>query len=164
MIGIGGLGHLAIQFLKHWGCEVTAFTSSPEKAEAARELGAHHVVDSKDKNGLKSEVGRYAFILNTVNVSLDWEAYIAMLEPRGIFHTVGAVSSPMQISAFSLISGGKSICGSPLGSPALIRAMLRFAERHSIRPGVERFPMRDVNDALEHLRTGKARVRIVLDR
>ena len=84
------------------------------------------------------------------------------LAPKGRFHTVGAVLEPMEIPAFSLIMGEKSVGGSPIGSPALTKTMLDFCVRHNIYPDVEEFPMAKVNEAIEHLENGKARFRIVL--
>lgn len=164
VVGIGGLGHLALKFLRAWGCEVTAFTSSEAKRAEALALGAHHAVGSTDKAALKNLHGRFDFILVTVNVALDWSAYTAALRPKGRLHFVGAVLEPIPVAAFSLIGGQKSIAGSPTGSPSAIAAMLDFAARHRIAPQIEVFPMAQVNDALAHLRAGKARYRIVLDR
>ena len=163
VIGIGGLGHMAIKFLNKWGCEVTAFTSSEAKRAEAQALGAHHVVASTDKAALKPLAGRFDFILVTVNVKLDWAAYVAALKPRGRLHFVGAVLDPIGLHGFHLIGGQKTLSGSPMGSPATTSKMLEFCARHGIAPTVERFPMSRVNDALEHLRAGKARYRVVLD-
>ena len=162
VIGIGGLGHLALQFLNKWGCEVTAFTSSESKADEARKLGAHHVVATRDKAALAKLAGSFDFILVTANVALDWDSYIAALAPDGRLHFVGAVLEPVPVAAFSLIGGRKSISGSPLGSPATIAKMLEFCARHQIAPVTETFAMKDVNAALDHLRAGKARHRVVL--
>lgn len=162
VIGIGGLGHLALQFLNKWGCEVTAFTSNESKGDEARKLGAHHVVSSVDKSALRKLAGTLDFILVTANVTLDWTSYIAALAPDGRLHFVGAVLQPVPVSAFSLIGGRKSISGSPLGSPATVAKMLDFCARHHIAPVTETFSMHGVNAALDHLRAGKARHRIVL--
>ena len=162
VIGIGGLGHLAIKFLKHWGCDVIAFSSNPSKKDEILSMGANKVINSKDSEELKSVSGKLKFILNTTNVSLDWDSYLTALSPKGKLHTVGAVLEPMQIPAFSLIMGDKSVGGSPIGSPEIIRIMLDFCNRHSIYPNVEEFPMEEVNEAIEHLEQGKARYRIVL--
>jgi uncharacterized zinc-type alcohol dehydrogenase-like protein len=162
VIGIGGLGHLALQFLNKWGCDVTAFTSSDAKTQDARRLGAHHVVNSRDPAAIKKLAGTFDFILVAANVPLDWDAYIAALAPDGRLHFVGAVLEPVPVAAFSLIGGRKSISGSPLGSPATVATMLEFCARHQIAPVVETFPMHEVNAALDHLRAGKARHRIVL--
>ncbi len=162
VIGIGGLGHMALQFLNKWGCEVTAFSSSPDKEAEARQFGAHHVVNSRDDEAMQRIAGSLDFILNTTNVTLNWPMYLNILRPKGIFHNVGAVMEPMPIPAFSLIPGEKSVSGSPLGSPALTRKMLEFCARHDIFPMTEEFALHDVNNAFEHFKSGKARYRIVL--
>ncbi len=162
VIGIGGLGHLALKFLNKWGCEVVAFSSNPDKEKEILKMGATRVVNSRDSKSLKSISGTLDFILNTTNVTLDWDSYLGALAPRGRFHNVGAVMEPMAIPAFSLIMGEKSVAGSPLGSPALTATMLEFCVRHGIYPQVEEFPMEKVNEAMEHLEKGKARYRIVL--
>ena len=164
VIGIGGLGHMAIKFLKHWGCEVIAFSSNPDKREQILQMGASLVVNSKSRDELKGVRGKLNFILNTTNVTLDWSIYLSTLAPKGRLHTVGAVLEPMAIPAFSLIGGEKSVGGSPLGSPALNQTMLEFCVRHDIYPIVEEFPMDRVNEAIQHLKDGKARFRIVLKR
>jgi uncharacterized zinc-type alcohol dehydrogenase-like protein len=163
VIGIGGLGHMALQFLNKWGCEVTAFTSSESKRAEAIRFGAHHVVSSRDSAQIQKLTGSLDFILVTANVTLDWAAIINALAPRGRLHIVGAVLEPIPVAVFSLLVGQKSISGSPLGSPATTAKMLEFCARHGIAPMVERFPLSRVNDALEHLRAGKARYRIVLE-
>ncbi len=162
VIGIGGLGHMAIKFLKHWGCEVIAFSSNPNKKEQILNMGANRVINSKSPEELESITGKLNFILNTTNVTLDWNSYLTTLAPKGKFHTVGAVLEPMGIPAFSLIMGEKSVGGSPIGSPALTKTMLEFCVRHNIYPTVEEFDMKDVNEAVKHLEDGKARFRIVL--
>jgi uncharacterized zinc-type alcohol dehydrogenase-like protein len=162
VVGIGGLGHMALQFLNKWGCEVTAFTSSASKAEEAKQMGAHHVVATGDKAAMKKIAGSLNFILSTVNVTLDWPALLETLGPKGKLHTVGAVLEPMAIPAFGLIGGAKSVSGSPLGSIATTRRMLEFCVRHDIKPVVEEFPMSQANEALARLESGKARYRIVL--
>ncbi len=162
VIGIGGLGHMAVKFLNKWGCEVVAFSSSDSKRDEALAMGAHHVVNSRDAAQLKKIAGSLDFIISTVNVSLLWDAILGSLAPKGRLHLVGAVLEPIPVAAFSLIGSQKSISGSPLGSPATTAKMLDFAARHAIAPTVEEFPMSRVNDALEHLRAGKARYRIVL--
>lgn len=164
VIGIGGLGHLAIQFLRAWGCEVTAFTSSDGKATEARELGAHHVINSRDPAAIEAAAGRFDLIISTVNVALDWNAYATALRPRGRLHFVGAVLEPLSVGLFPLLLGERSISSSPVGPPATIARMLAFAARHGIAPVVEHFPMSRVNEAIDRLRSGEARYRVVLDR
>ena len=162
VIGIGGLGHMALKFLKHWGCEVIAFSSNTDKKDQIIAMGATKVINSRDPKELESIAGSLNFILNTTNVKLDWNSYLSTLAPKGKLHSVGAVLEPMEVPAFSLIMGEKSVGGSPLGSPALTKTMLDFCVRHDIYPIVEEFPMDNVNEAITHLKDGKARFRIVL--
>lgn len=163
VVGIGGLGHMALKFCRAWGCEVTAFTSSASKEEEARAFGAHRVVSSRDTAAIQALAGTFDLILDTVNAPLDWNALLGALAPGGRLHVVGAVLEPIPVPAFALISGQKSVSGSPTGSRSSIDAMLGFAARHGIAPQTEHFPMNRVNEALDHLRAGKARYRIVLD-
>ena len=162
VVGVGGLGHLAIQFLNKWGCEVFAFTSSEDKKAELLKMGAHHVVNSKDPEQLKPLARSLDFIMVTANVPLDWNAYIDTLSPRGRLHFVGAVLEPLNIGVFPLLVGQRSVSASPLGSPATTAQMLDFCARHAISPVTESFPMSKVNDALARLESGKARYRIVL--
>ena len=162
IVGIGGLGHMALQFANRWGCEVHAFTTSDSKEAEARNLGAHYVHNTKRDVELKKIAGSLDLIISTINVPLDIPGLLGTLAPKGILHVVGAVLEPMPIPAFGLIMGRKSVSGSPTGSPTAIDRMLAFSARHSIAPVTETFPMSKVNDALDHLRAGKARYRIVL--
>jgi len=163
VIGIGGLGHMALRFLDAWGCEVTAFSTSPEKETEAREFGADHFVNSRDPKALEEIASSFDLILSTVNVSLDWNAYIAALRPKGRLHIVGAVPQPVSVEIFPMLAGQKSVSASPLGSPATTAQMLDFAVRHRIQPTIEAFKFSQVNDAMEKLRNGKPRYRIVLE-
>jgi len=162
VIGIGGLGHLAIRFLKHWGCEVVAFSSNKSKEEEIRRMGATTVIDSTNTEELKKMKGQLNFIMSTVNIPLDWDDYLDCLALQGELHTVGIVLEPMSIPAFSLINGEKKVAGSPGSSPAATKTMLDFCVRHGIYPTVEEFPMEQINEAIRHLQEGKARYRIVL--
>ena len=162
VVGIGGLGHMALQFLNKWGCHVTAFTSTESKAAEARKFGAHAVINSRDDKALEAAAGSMDFILVTANVTLNWGLYLNMLRAKGRFHFVGAVLEPLAIPVFGMLIAQRSVSASPLGSPATTRKMLDFCARHKIAPQIEIFPMSKVNEALEHLRSGKARYRIVL--
>lgn len=162
VIGIGGLGHMALQFANKWGCEVHAFTTSDSKEAEARRLGAHAVHNTKSDGALKKIAGSLDLIISTINAPLDAPGLLGALAPMGRLHVVGAVLEPLAVPAFGLIMGQKTVSGSPVGSPTAIDRMLEFSARHSVAPIVETFPMSKVNDALEHLRSGKARYRIVL--
>ncbi|MCO8124390.1 NAD(P)-dependent alcohol dehydrogenase [Stieleria sp. TO1_6] len=161
VVGIGGLGHMALMFLKAWGCEVTAFSRTNSKESEARELGASHFVATGEKGALESVRGRFDLILNTTNAELPWDDYIQTLAPRGVLHTVGAAPK-IEATVFPMITGQKSLSSSPTGSIATTRQMLDFVARHSIAPMTEVMPMTEINDAMEKLRSGSPRYRIVL--
>jgi uncharacterized zinc-type alcohol dehydrogenase-like protein len=163
IIGIGGLGHMAVKFAAAYGCDVTAFTSSESKFDEARGFGAHHVVSSKDSAAIKRLAGGFDLVISTVNVPLGWDAIIGTLAPNGRLHNVGIVTDPIPVSAFALIAQQRSVSGSPTGSPANIATMLDFAARHDIAPQTEHYPMSRINEAFARLESGKARYRIVLD-
>ena len=163
VVGIGGLGHLAIKFAAAMGCDVTAFTSSERKFQEAQELGAHHIVSSRDSAAIGQLAGTLDLLLITVAVPLDWNAYLTALAPKGRMHVVGAVLEPIPVPAMALIMGQQSVSGSPTGSPVDIATMLDFAARHQITPITEHYPMSQVNQALDRLESGQAHYRIVLD-
>lgn len=162
VIGIGGLGHLALQFLNAWGCRVTAFTSHDNKREEALKMGAHDTLNSRDSAALEAAAGRFDLIMSTVNVSLNWPGYISTLKPKGRLHLLGATQEPIAFDAFSLIMAQRELSGSPVGSPEAIRQMLDFAALHKIQAVTETFDFKDVNKAMAHLASGQARYRIVL--
>ncbi len=164
VIGIGGLGHMALQFVRAWGCRVTAFTSRGSKQQDAMQMGAHDTIDSRDSDAIAAVAGKFDLLLSTVNVNLDWNAYLNTLRPRGRMHLLGVLTEPLVLSMLPMLAGQLSVSASPVGSPATITRMLEFAASHDIGPVTEHFPMSRVNDAMEHLRSGKARYRIVLDR
>ncbi|MCA9561923.1 MAG: NAD(P)-dependent alcohol dehydrogenase [Myxococcales bacterium] len=163
VVGIGGLGHMALQFLNKWGCEVFAFSSNPDKADEAKAFGAHKVVNSRDPKSFQELNGALDFLLVTANVDLDWGAYLSTLAPKGRLHFVGAVPSPLSVHVHQMLSKQTQISSSPLGSPAQLSLMLEFCARHGILPQTETFGLSEVNDAMAHLKAGKARYRIVLD-
>ncbi|MHA3084424.1 NADPH-dependent aldehyde reductase Ahr [Acinetobacter sp. ANC 5383] len=162
VIGIGGLGHMAIKLLKAWGCEITAFTSNLDKADELKAMGADHVVNSRDSAALKAQKGKFDLLLSTVNVTLDWTNYLHTLAPNGSVHLLGIPLEPIATPANLLISGAKSITGSPTGSPAALRTLLNFAARKNIAPQIELFPMSQINDAIARLHSGQVRYRVVL--
>jgi uncharacterized zinc-type alcohol dehydrogenase-like protein len=163
IIGIGGLGHMAVKFAAAYGCDVTAFTSSESKFDEARAFGANHVVSSKDSAAIQKLAGEFDLLISTVNVKLDWDALIGTLAPNGRLHVVGVVAEPIPVAAFPLIVGQRSISASPTGSPVAIETMFDFAARHNVVPQTEHFPMSRINEAFARLEAGQARYRIVLD-
>nr|WP_246133866.1 zinc-binding dehydrogenase [Lacipirellula limnantheis] len=163
IVGIGGLGHMALKFAAAFGCDVTAFTSNESKFDEARSFGANHVVASRDSAAIKKLAGTFDLLIISVPVPLDWDALIGSLAPNGRMHVVGAVLQPIPVKAFSLIFAQRSISGSPTGAPVDMGTMLEFAARHNVTPQTEHFPMSRINDAFERLESGQARYRIVLD-
>jgi uncharacterized zinc-type alcohol dehydrogenase-like protein len=162
VIGIGGLGHLGLQFAKAFGAEVTAFSTSKDKEPEARELGADHFVNTRDMGALKSLAGGFDFLLCTVSADQDWQAFVNALRPKGTLCVVGASPSALQIQPFSLISGQKAVSGSPTGSPRDLHEMLDVAARHGVKAITERFPMSAANEAVVKVKKNQVRYRAVL--
>lgn len=162
IVGIGGLGHLAIQFARAFGAEVTAFSTSAGKEEEVRALGARHFVNSLDSKAMKEMIGSQDFILNTANADQDWSVYLQALRPTGALCMVGVPPSPLTVPVFPLISGRKVISGSPTGSPFLLREMVDVAARHGVKAKTELFPMAKANEAIEKVKRNKVRYRAVL--
>lgn len=162
IVGIGGLGHIAIQFAKVFGAEVTAFSTTVNKEEEARSLGAHHFVNSRESKAMKDVAGSLDFILNTANADQDWNVYIQALRPNGTLCFLGVPPSPVSVQAFPLIAGVRTITGSPIGSPQRIREMLDVAARHGVKATTECFAMARANEAIEKVKKNKVRYRAVL--
>jgi uncharacterized zinc-type alcohol dehydrogenase-like protein len=162
VVGIGGLGHLAIQFARVFGAEVTAFSTSIAKEEEARALGAHHFVNTRESKAMQGVAGTLDFIITTVNADQDWSTFIQALRPNGTFWFVGVPPSPVSVHAFPLIAGQRTIGGSPVGSPSRIREMLDVAARHGVKATTELFPMSKANEAIDKVRKSKVRYRAVL--
>ena len=162
IVGIGGLGHLAIQFARVFGAHVTAFSTSASKEEEARSFGAHHFVNTRESKAMREVSGTQDFILTTVNADQDWATFIQSLRPTGTLCFVGVPPSPVAMHAFPLISGLRAITGSPTGSPHRLREMLDVAARHNVQAQTERFPMSKANEAIEKVKKSKVRYRAVL--
>lgn len=164
VIGIGGLGHLAVKFASSWGCRVTAFTSSEEKKKEALSFGAHETINSRDPVFIEAAAGKFDLLICTVNVNLDWDLFLKTLKPKGKLHMLGVIMDPVSVHLLPMIGKGLSFGATPVGSPENIRKMLDFAARHSISPVTQHFPMSQINEAFHLLKNGKAHYRIVLDR
>jgi uncharacterized zinc-type alcohol dehydrogenase-like protein len=162
IIGIGGLGHLGVQFARTFGAEVTAFSTTKEKEAEAKKLGAHHFVNTRDTGALKKVAGSFDFLLSTVTADQDWQGYVAALRPKGTMCVLGASPSPMQIPVFSLIFGQKAVSGSAIGSPRDLFEMLDVAARHGVTATTERFAMAKANDAVARVKKNQVRYRAVL--
>jgi alcohol/geraniol dehydrogenase (NADP+) len=162
IIGIGGLGHIAVQFARAFGAEVTAFSTSSAKEEEAFELGAHNFVNTQESKALKQVAGSFDVILSTINTAQDWMAYITALRPTGTLCFVGIPQEPAAITPFSLIAGTKSITGTPGGSPRVLREMLDVAARHGVQAKTESFAMHRANEAIAKVKRNAMRYRAVL--
>lgn len=162
IVGLGGLGHLAVQFAKAMGSAVTVFSTTAQKEAEARGFGADRFVVTSEAGALSSMANTCDFILDTIPVELPWAEYLNMLKPNGTFCLVGAAPGDIRVPAFALIEAQKSICGSAVGSNRAIVEMLRLSAEHKIAPLIEHFPMADVNSALGRLRQNQVRYRAVL--
>lgn len=162
VIGIGGLGHLALKFAAKRGNEVTAISSSASKADDAGRFGAHHFVVSSDPAQMRKAAGSLDFILSTVDVDLNWMDYLSLLRPDGKICVVGGTLGPINVPAGLLIMGQYSFVGSAAGSRADSAEMLEFAARHRIWAEAEVLPIAQINTAIERMRSGKAPFRLVL--
>ena len=161
VVGIRGLGHMALLFSRAWGCEVTAFSTNPNKSKEAKSLGVNHFYNSNNIDELKSLSNKFDLIIVTTNVELDWDSFIGTLAQEGKLHIVGAVDQ-IKAKVFPFISQETSMGGSPTGSPSVIIKMSEFCQRHGIKPMTEEFPLTRINEGLSHLDRGLARYRIVL--
>ncbi len=162
IIGIGGLGHMGLQFARAFGAEVTAFSTSKDKESEARSLGAHHFVNTRETNAIKKLAGSFDLLLSTVNADQDWAGYVTALRPKGALCLVGVPPSPVSVAAFALVGGQKSISGSPTGSPHDLEQMLDVAARHNVKAVTERFPMAKANEAVAKVKKNQVRYRAVL--
>ena len=162
VIGVGGLGHLAIQFARALGCDVTAISSSPDKEEEARALGADHFILAGDRDAIKRHELTFDMLLYTAHADLDWTPLMLALRNCGRMVMVGFPPAEVRFDAMELVVHQNSMTGSLLGSRATMREMLAFAQAKGIRPMTEQMPMGQVNEAVRRLKENKARYRIVL--
>lgn len=163
VLGIGGLGHLAIQYARARGSEVTVFSTTSGKEEQARKLGADRFIVLKDPGAVASAAGSIDFLLSTGFGAIDWVALLGLLRPDGRICIVGSSLTPLNIPAGLLIMGQYSISGSAAGSRADMMEMLEFSARRGIRPWIETVPLGQVNQAFARVRSGEVRYRLVLE-
>jgi alcohol/geraniol dehydrogenase (NADP+) len=163
VIGIGGLGHLAIQFASRLGNRVTAFTTSADKADFATQLGAHEAIVVPPGSSPPLPINKLNIIINTANQALDWLGYVNYLDSNGTFVFVGIPSEPLTLPVISLTAKQRRIMGSEIGSPARITEMLQVVDKFDIQPMIEIFPLAQANEALQKVQDNKVRYRAVLD-
>ncbi|KAI9291685.1 NAD(P)-binding protein, partial [Neoconidiobolus thromboides FSU 785] len=164
VVGIGGLGHLAIMFASKLGCEVTAFSRNESKKEEALQLGAKHYVATSDEGQLEKAKNSLDFLIVTSNAKdSQWSQFASWMDLEGRIILLAIPEEPLKIQPFVLLSKNLSLTGSLIGSIEEIEKMLQFAAKHEIRPVIERFKMKDVNKGLKHLRNDKIRYRAILE-
>lgn len=163
VLGLGGLGHMAVKFGVAFGADVTVLSTSPSKEEAAKKLGAHHFVVTSDKAQLKEVAGSFDFILDTVSAPHDMNMYLSLLKTNGTHICVGVPTEPIAIRAFSLLGGRKSVAGSGIGGIAETQEMLDFCAEHDIVSDIELIDIKDITASYERMVKGDVRYRFVID-
>jgi uncharacterized zinc-type alcohol dehydrogenase-like protein len=163
VLGIGGLGHLAIKIAKAMGAEVTVFTTSPSKVEDAKRLGADAAVLSSDAEQMSQYARSLHFIIDTVSAKHDVNTYLNLLRHDGTVVLVGLPPEPMEVGAFNVVMGRRSFSGSNIGGIAETQEMLDFCAKHNITADIELIQMHDINEAFERLEKGDVKYRFVID-
>ena len=163
VVGLGGLGHMAVKFGHALGAHVVVFTTSPGKKDDALRLGADEVVISKNANEMEKHAGSFDFILDAVSADHDINAYISLLRRDGNITLVGAPQKPLAVAAFNLIMGRRSLSGSPIGGIPETQEMLDFCGQQNITSDVEVIPMQKVNEAYERLLKSDVKYRFSID-
>lgn len=163
IVGMGGLGHMAIQYAHALGAEVTVLSRSMDKKDEALRFGADHYYATGDAETFKTLAGRFDLILNTVSANLNVDAYLSLLRIDGTMVNVGAPAEPNQFSVFSLIMGRRSIAGSLVGGIAETQEMLDFSAEHGVVPQIEVISADQVDEAYERVLRSDVRYRFVID-
>ncbi|HEY9704863.1 MAG TPA: zinc-binding dehydrogenase, partial [Allocoleopsis sp.] len=162
IIGIGGLGHLAIKFARAMGAEVTALSSSPNKEAEAKEFGAHHFQLWGNSETMKDAIASFDLLLTTASAELDWDLTFSLLANNGVLCFLGVPVSSINVPLIPLIFGQKSVVGSVVGGRKFMTEMLEFAAINQIKPMIETMSLNQVNEAMDKVAANKARYRIVL--
>jgi len=163
VLGLGGLGHMAVKFGAAFGAEVTVLSTSANKEADAKKLGAHKFIVTKNQEQVKSVKGTFDFILDTVSAQHDINFYLAMLKTNGVHICVGLPEKPSEIAPFSIISGRKSLAGSSIGGIAETQEMLDFCANHNIVSDIEIIDIKNINHAYERMVKGDVHYRFVID-
>lgn len=164
IIGVGGLGHLAVQFSAKMGAETYAFGTSMAKKDLAIKLGAKDYISIKDKEAMKKAVGTFDLIICTADVTdQDWNSYVKLGDLDAQFCTVAIPDDPLKLSAGTLCHFRVNVTGSSIGSPDEIREMLEFSAKNDVRPMIELLPMSQVNKGIEKVKKNDVKFRVVLE-
>jgi uncharacterized zinc-type alcohol dehydrogenase-like protein len=163
VVGLGGLGHMAIKFAHALGAHVVLFTTSPGKTEDAMRLGANEVVLSKDANAMAKHTGSFNFILDAVSADHNVNAYLSLLKLDGTLCLVGAPEKPLPVGAFSLLMNRRQFSGSAIGGIPETQEMLDFCAEHGITSDIEMIGIQQINEAYGRLLKGDVKYRFVID-
>ncbi len=163
VVGLGGLGHMAVKLARSMGAEVTVFSTSPSKEEDARRLGAHNFVVTKDPANLEPLAGTLDLILDAVSAPHDPNMYLNVLRRDGVMVLVGAPEKPLEVSAFALIMGRRKLAGSLIGGIRETQEMLDYCAEHNITSDVEVIPIQQINEAYDRTVKGDVHYRFVID-
>ena len=163
VVGLGGLGHMAVKIAHALGANVVVFTTSPNKKDDALRLGADEVVISRNSGEMQKHAGSFDFILDAVSADHDINAYINLLRRDGNLTLVGAPEKPLSVAAFGLIMGRRSLSGSPIGGIPETQEMLDYCAAHEVAADVEVIPIQEINEAYERMLRNDVRYRFVID-
>ena len=163
VVGLGGLGHMAVKFGVSFGAEVTVLSTSPKKEADAKKLGAHKFLVTSDAKQVRAMRGYFDFILDTVSSEHDFKLYLSMLKTNGTHVLVGLPSQPLEIPPFSIVGGRKSVAGSSIGGIPETQEMLDYCAEHNIVSDIELIDIKDINTAYERMIKGDVRYRFVID-
>lgn len=163
VVGLGGLGHMAVKFARSFGAHVVLFTTSPGKKNDALAMGAHEVVISKNPEEMQAHAGTMDFIIDTVSAPHNVEAYLGLLKTDAVLCMVGASPDPHQVSSSSLVFGRKSLSGSLIGGVAETQEMLDYCGKHNITCTIEMIPVDKINEAFERMMRSDVKYRFVID-
>jgi uncharacterized zinc-type alcohol dehydrogenase-like protein len=163
VVGLGGLGHMGVKIAHAFGAHVVVFTTSPGKTEDALRLGADEVVISRNSDEMQKHADSFDFILDTVAAAHDINAYLNLLRRDGNITLVGAPPQPLNVLAFSLIGGRRSLSGSAIGGIAETQEMLDFCGDHNLNADVEVIPIQKINEAYERLLRSDVKYRFSID-
>ena len=163
VLGLGGLGHMAVKFGVAFGAEVTVLSTSPSKEEDAKKLGAHHFIATSDPAQVKAAKGSFNYILDTVSAPHNMNMYLAMLKTNGTHICVGLPSTPLEVKPFSIVGGRKSVAGSSIGGLPETQEMLDYCAEHNIVSDIEIIDIKDIHAAYDRMIKGDVRYRFVIN-
>jgi uncharacterized zinc-type alcohol dehydrogenase-like protein len=163
VIGLGGLGHMALKFANAFGAEVTLFSTSPGKTADAKRLGAHEVIITKDQEALENQANRFDFIIDTVSAQHNINTYLGVLKRDGVLCLVGVPPEPMPVAAFNLIMPRRQLAGSLIGGIAETQEMLDFCAERGIACDIELIKIDQINEAYERMLKSDVKYRFVID-